>query len=85
MSDGTVWLYIRDGHVVHALTTGMLGRANVSVCGVTPHYWARGVLYYRSWLGTGEQREYERAAALPRCKRCVKLLTPTSRGRSATP
>jgi hypothetical protein len=34
-----------------------------ALCGVTPPFGT-------GWLGTGSQREYDRVAALPLCKRC---------------
>jgi hypothetical protein len=70
------WLYLRCGAVVHALDrTGVYGLdTSRAVCGLTALHWLNGDLYRRDWLGTGSQREYERAAALPKCERCVKIL-----------
>lgn len=52
-------LYLKRGHVSHAVR-----RADGQItaeCGVWTLGW---------WYGTGNQDEYEKAAALPECKRC---------------
>jgi hypothetical protein len=54
------WRYTPHGRLVHALSLGNAGAA----CGVT-------VLPAEEWRGTGSQDEYERAAQLPPCPRCV--------------
>lgn len=56
--------YMAGGSVAHAL-----GRASdaAAVCGMGP--WLS-----RHWRGTGSQEEYERAAALPLCRRCERLV-----------
>ncbi len=55
------WRYLPNGRVVHALTgTSDAG----AVCGVY-------ALPASEWRGTGNQNEYEQAAALPKCRRCV--------------
>ena len=55
------WRYMPTGHVKHALISGS---HRCALCGTEPH----GL----SWHGTGSQTEYERAAGLPRCKRCCR-------------
>lgn len=59
------WRYLPTGNRAHALQ-----RAGdmTALCGTAPT-WFPG-----SWYGTGSQGEYERAAALPRCKRCLKAV-----------
>lgn len=58
------WRYLPGGNVTHALT---YAAARVAVCGTGP------VWHAPDWYGTGSQTEYERAAGLPRCKRCVRI------------
>jgi hypothetical protein len=55
------WRYLPDGSVTHALTSP---QECVGECGVGP--WT-----YDQWRGTGSQVEYERAAELPKCRRCL--------------
>lgn len=65
-SDHAEWRYLRRGQVVHALSShALLGEG--AACGVRP-------AFLEGWLGTGLQREYERAAELPRCRRCLARL-----------
>jgi hypothetical protein len=58
------WRYTVDGKVTHALTSP---RECVSECGIGP--WT-----YDQWRGTGSQLEYETAAALPKCRRCLRKI-----------
>jgi hypothetical protein len=60
------WRYIPSRHasVVHALGGPM---SPVAFCGVE-------VAPSSEWRGTGSQAEYERAATLPRCSRCLALI-----------
>lgn len=63
------WSYMSRGEVAHGRGfTESFGRANSARCGISPAWFD-----YRGWLGAGTQAEYERAAALPRCKRCINL------------
>lgn len=55
-------------HAVQALQAD--GIRAVAACGLKPSWWRPG----SGWRGTGSQEEYERAAALPRCGRCVRTL-----------
>jgi len=56
-----VWRYLPRGDRLHALVNS---RACAALCGL-------GVWDSWSWRGTGTQAEYERAALLPRCSKCV--------------
>lgn len=58
------WLYLKNGKVAHALST-FTGTRFVAECGAGA---------WRTWYGTGSQDEYEQAASLPKCARCVKLV-----------
>ncbi len=70
---GVIWRYLPDGRVTHALGAGIYGHAMFSVCGVQARPFSKG----QDWHGTGNQTEYERAAELPRCRRCSKILAPS--------
>lgn len=59
---GYAWQYLPNGKVAHLVLAGL------SVCG------RDGV--WGVWYGTGTQDEYDKAAALPHCKRCEKQVTP---------
>lgn len=62
------WHYLLTGTRTHARyrrSTGA-GLDYEARCGAAPQY-------FSDWYGTGSQAEYERAEALPRCARCVKL------------
>lgn len=60
------WHYLTHGRTTHARKRRSNGLDAVAACGAEPGW--RGW-----WLGTGAQSEYERAAALPKCRRCVEL------------
>lgn len=62
---GYEWRYTSRGRVVHAIrrSSEVIGR-----CGMGPGWLSS------EWLGTGSQDEYDRAAELPKCKRCVDLI-----------
>jgi hypothetical protein len=68
------WRYVQGGQCVHALTRA--GSSTVGIararCGVSPTLWTmiKGAPSL-SWYGTGSQAEYDRAASLPLCRRCV--------------
>jgi len=54
--------YLPTGRKAHLFYGSMAGSA---VCGIfSPNV----------WLGTGSQAEYERAKALPPCRRCANLV-----------
>ena len=59
-ADQLEWRYLAGGTVSHGLTRSS---NKVSICNT----------YAAVWFGTGNQREYEKVAALPRCKRCLRL------------
>ncbi|HYJ33800.1 MAG TPA: hypothetical protein VE326_11325 [Candidatus Binatia bacterium] len=64
---GWHWRYLETGMIAHALAAGAHGGLNrVAACGMFP----RG--YWSEWLGGGSQREYERAATMPKCRRCMR-------------
>lgn len=58
------WRYVAGGTVAHALRR--VGDAS-AMCGVTR-------LPASSWHGTGSQDEYETAAALPGCEKCLAMI-----------
>jgi hypothetical protein len=63
------WRYFAQGRVAHALSrSGSMKLSRVAKCGAEP--W----LISGDWCGTGSQREYERAAELPRCKKCLRKI-----------
>jgi hypothetical protein len=66
---GFDWRYLSRGRAKH-------GFYNAPSSGNTPARCGRFPARHdpSGWMGTGEQREYERLAALPYCKRCVRLL-----------
>ena len=66
------WFYVRSGKVIHARSRSMHGLDYTARCGTTP-------ALFEDWLGTGNQKEYETVASLPKCKRCVKLLGASRR------
>lgn len=76
---GIEWRYTHTGSVVHALTyLGSIGAlAHVAVCGMSPSW-------FNDWLGSGDQDEYERAAQLPPCRRCLLRLPQEGDGDDAT-
>lgn len=57
------WRYLPHGLAVHALA---FPAAAGAVCGVY-------TLPPSNWRGTGSQAEYDRAAKLPCCRRCLRL------------
>lgn len=61
------WRYLVTGKVAHALRPPIAGAA---ACGVDG--WST------EWLGTGSQDEYERAATLPRCLRCLRRIVESN-------
>jgi hypothetical protein len=61
------WRYLLGGRRTHALISSL---DRIALCG-------RGVGWRdgaEEWRGTGTQDEYERAARLPRCLRCVRTI-----------
>ena len=65
-------VFMRYGNVTHLL--GMLDSPNYdgpALCGrktATP---------WSLWFGTGSEREYDQARAMPLCQDCAKRTTPT--------
>jgi hypothetical protein len=57
------WRYLPDGRVRHLVDVSH--RDASAVCG-------RGPWVHDQWRGTGAQREYERCAALPPCRNCLR-------------
>jgi hypothetical protein len=70
MSEGPQWGYMERGTVLHALRRPMPGLTDEwgpgAVCGAHP--------YPDHWHGTHGQSEQERAAALPHCSNCSRLI-----------
>lgn len=64
--DTLAWRYLPNGTVKHALR---YSAARIAVCGVGPHWSAPD-----DWYGTGSQAEYETAASLRECRRCLDIL-----------
>lgn len=70
---GLEWRYLPGGKVAHAIAR-FCGELNqTAVCGASPVWY----LPSGAWCGTGSQAEYERAAGLPRCRRCLAKLAST--------
>lgn len=67
---GVVWRYLMTGNTVHALASS---GDRVAVCG-------RACAWFDHWRGTGNQDEYEHAATLRECKRCVAKVGPREKG-----
>lgn len=68
--DAFEWRYLSErSQAVHGFYRAPQG-GSPARCGVQPVWFGAG-----GWRGTGSQDEYERAATLPRCHRCVRLLT----------
>jgi hypothetical protein len=65
------WLYLKNGAVVHALST-FTGTRFVAECGAGA---------WRTWYGTGSQDEYDKAAELPKCKSCLPKVGASEAGR----
>lgn len=67
------WRYLPGGAVTHALETPEdLAPQCASDSDIENRVaWA---LARSSWRGTGSQSEYEHAAVLPRCKRCLRAI-----------
>lgn len=65
------WLYIWGGKVVHAHST-FTGTRFIAECGAGA---------WRTWYGTGSQDEYDKAASLPKCKRCLPKVGASDKGR----
>lgn len=63
------WRYLMDRRVTHALKRRNGRLDTVSRCGREPKWFDPA-----GWLGTGNQQEYERAAQLPKCRRCDGLI-----------
>lgn len=63
------WRYLTGGDVTHALRRRSRGLDVLSRCGREPRWFDPA-----GWLGTGNQQEYERAAQLPKCRQCDKLI-----------
>lgn len=67
MTDNDRWLYLHKGGRTHHVERGFV----TSICGRRPGgMWPRA----DDWRGHGTQDEYDRAAALPRCRSCLALL-----------
>lgn len=59
------WRYLRYGKYLHLVDDAESTHCPAA-CGLPPSWFREG------WLGTGNQEEYERAATLPRCRRCLR-------------
>ncbi len=64
--DSLEWRFLNRGRCSHGFVTAPTDGQSAA-CLVGPSW-------FRGWMGTGNQAEYERCAALPRCKRCVRVL-----------
>ena len=70
------WRYLPRGATRHALmltTRNNVGHVAHALCGVAS-VWSSP----ERWHGTGTQTEHDRAATLPECRRCARLLEPAS-------
>lgn len=63
---GWHWRYLPNGKRAHVLRLNSMsgGLDVVAACGIGA--------WPSDWLGTGSQTEYEQAATLPRCRRCIR-------------
>lgn len=62
------WRYLERGTRKHALSRNALGAVTFGAeCGLAPGWW-------RPWLGSGSQAEYETAEALPKCRSCLRRI-----------
>jgi hypothetical protein len=66
------WLYLPGGKVAHAFMADD-DISWIAECGTSS-------LGY--WHGTGSQDEYERAAELPRCQKCLPRVGASEKGRA---
>lgn len=67
------WRYLHPrATACHAL---LRVNATVAVCGTAPAWFQP-----TKWLGTGSTEEYEHAAKLPDCRRCLRILRGQMRG-----
>jgi hypothetical protein len=65
---GETRVYVFHGAVAHLLAAHKPPNGNATaVCGRSP-------VWFSAWLGTGSQAEYEKAAGLPTCAHCAKLV-----------
>lgn len=70
LRDDDALLYTEAGTVAHLVRTRVLGKE--AFCG----------LVVLDWWGTGSQSEYDKARALPLCRRCAGQITPYRLNRS---
>ncbi|MFJ5532395.1 hypothetical protein [Streptomyces sp. NPDC093261] len=62
-------VYTPRGKSAHLLTPlGSPNAQDAALCGLVPPWPG-------NWLGTGSQREHDRAAQLPVCRRCAQVAT----------
>lgn len=61
-------VYTLTGRRTHYLTgrSSPSDTASASLCGVSP--------WPMAWFGTGSQDEFEKAAAMPFCSKCARLM-----------
>lgn len=69
--EGEAWRYLKGGTVTHYLGVvgfdNIFGPRSMAECGAS-------ALHSSDWRGTGTQDEYERAASLRECKKCLRIL-----------
>lgn len=65
-ADDCAKVYTPSGRVAH------LRPPDYSITGAKPVLCPQS-LPWGGWLGTGSQAEYDRAAALPACKACIRV------------
>lgn len=65
------WLYLPGGKVAHAFAVEDQTKW-IAECGTSSDYY---------WYGTGTQDEYDKAAALPRCQKCLPKVGASETGR----
>jgi hypothetical protein len=63
------WRYLPRGTRAHTFLSTSPSDRGTAVCGTSPQWFDP-----HGWHGTGTQNEYERAARLPKCKRCLRIL-----------
>lgn len=64
--DSLEWRFLHCGRCSHGFTAGPNDNTRAA-CNLSPSW-------FRGWMGTGNQNEYERCAALPRCRNCIRIL-----------
>lgn len=70
-ADEVTWVYTERGSYRHALVPG-IGVRGWPVCSVPhgPYHF----LNVKTWYGTGNQKEYEKALTKKKCPKCIEAV-----------